>query len=305
MMHVRIGTRGSDLALWQAREVAKKLAANGWQSTIVPVRTTGDRRTDVSLASIGGKGLFVKELEEALDRREIDIAVHSLKDVPSIIPSRFVLASFLERADARDVWISRDGSPIDALPECATIGTSAPRRRAQLSALYPHLIFETIRGNIDTRLRKVFDGTYDGIVLAAAGLERLGRIREITSWFGIDELLPAAGQGIVAIEMRADTVDVRKAMRSINHAETELRARCERGVLQHFDEQIDCYSAIAVHATVANGEITIRAAAGDLEGSHLIRVMRTGSDPSRVIRNVFDELIAKGAMDLVRATVNV
>jgi hydroxymethylbilane synthase len=247
-MKIRIGTRGSQLALWQANELARLLPC---ESEIMTIKTTGDKRTDVSLASIGGKGLFIKELEEALERGEIDVAVHSLKDVPSIIPDHFVLAAFLERADPRDAWVHPSGIAIDAMPAGAVIGTSAPRRRAQLAALHPRLRIEDIRGNVDTRIAKARSGQYAGIVLAGAGLARLGRMNEITSYFSIDEMLPAAGQGIVAIECLRGNDAVYDAVRDANHAPSESAALCERGVLQKFGERLDCYSEVAVHCTIA------------------------------------------------------
>jgi hydroxymethylbilane synthase len=247
MTALRIGTRGSQLALWQANEVRRRLALAGHDAEIAIVKTTGDKRQDVSLASIGGKGLFIKELEEALEREEIDMAVHSLKDVPSLIPEHFALAAFLERADPRDAWVHVEGKPVDEMPAGAVIGTSAPRRRAQLAQLFPHLRAEDIRGNVDTRMRKARDGEYAGLVLAAAGLTRLGRANEITSYFSIDEMIPAAGQGIVAIECLASNERARAAARSINHEESELAALNERGVLQKFGTRLDCYSAVAVH----------------------------------------------------------
>jgi hydroxymethylbilane synthase len=243
-MTLRIGTRGSALALWQAREVARLL---GGSTEIVTLKTTGDKRQDVSLADIGGKGLWVKELEEALLRGEIDLAVHSLKDVPSIMPEEFVLAAFLERADPRDAWVQVDGKPIGDMKPGAKVATSAPRRRAQLRARWPHLEIEEIRGNVDTRLRKLREGLYDAGVLAAAGLTRLGLADVITSRFSTDEMLPAAGQGIIAIETRRDA-DFSLAY--INHEPTAIAARCERGVLQRFGTVLDCYSPIAVHASV-------------------------------------------------------
>ncbi len=262
-MKVRIGTRGSQLALWQANEAARRLRDAGAETEIVIVKTTGDQRTDVSLATIGGKGLFVKELEEALQRGTIDIAVHSLKDVPSIIPEEFALAAFLERADPRDAWVHPDGKPIAEMPHGATIGTSAPRRRAQLLERFPHLKIEDIRGNVDTRIAKARDGRYAGVVLASAGMIRLGRADEITSWFSVDEMLPAAGQGIVAIECPRGNESI---ARTINHAPTEAAALRERGVLQKFGTQLDCYSAVAVHddgrtlrAFFSNGTRSIRA----------------------------------------------
>src|SRR5688500_7207839 len=180
-VRIRIGTRGSALALWQAEEVARLLRAAGYEPELVIVKTTGDKRTDVSLASIGGKGLFIKELEESLERGAVDIAVHSLKDVPSIIPDHFALAGFLERADPRDAWIS--SLPIDQLPDGAIVGSSSPRRRAQLLELFPRLDVRDIRGNVDTRIEKMRRGEYAGIVLAAAGLKRLGRASDALSYF--------------------------------------------------------------------------------------------------------------------------
>jgi hydroxymethylbilane synthase len=289
---IRIGTRGSALALWQANEVKRLLGHAGYESEIVKVRTTGDKRQNVSLASIGGKGLFIKELEEALTRREIDIAVHSLKDVPSFIPKEFQLAAFLERADPRDAWVQPDGKAIGSMPDGATIGTSAPRRRAQLRALYPHFRIEDMRGNVDTRIQKVRSGQYDGAVLAGAGLKRLGRASEITSFFPIEQMTPAAGQGIVAIETMTD--EARKAAEAIDHAPTAEAARCERAVLQMFEDRLDCYSAVGVHAEIGP-TTTIHAFFGEIDGERLIRVQKSGADREELVRAVHGALIAGGA----------
>jgi hydroxymethylbilane synthase len=297
-VNVRIGTRGSQLALWQANEVSKHLAERGYRPEIVPFKTTADKRQDVPLASIGGKGLWVKELEEALLRGEIDMAVHSLKDVPSIIGDEFLLAGFLERADPSDAWVHLAGTAIASLPSGAVIGTSAPRRRAQLRALYPHLCIDDIRGNVDTRINKLRAGLYDGAILAAAGLHRLGRASEITSYFSIDEMLPACGQGIIAIETLRDAASLAS---SITHAPTALAANCERGVLQKFGTLLDCYSACAVHATFDDRDVTIRAFFGELEGDRSIRVTRSGRDADAMIEDVYRALVEKGAMDLVVA----
>jgi hydroxymethylbilane synthase len=293
---VRIGTRGSQLALWQANEAAKKLSEQGYRPEIVTIKTTADKQQDVSLASIGGKGLWIKELEEALLRGEIDAAVHSLKDVPSIISEQFVLAGFLERADARDAWIHLDGTPVASLPAGSIIGTSAPRRRAQLRALYPNLRVDDIRGNVDTRINKLRAGLYEGAILAAAGLLRLGRSSEITSFFSIDEMLPACGQGIIAIETLAGNRDLGA---SINHEPSALAAHCERGVLQKFGAALDCYSACAVHATADEGIIAIRAFFGEIEGNRAIRVTQSGHDAGSVIDATYAALIEQGAMELV------
>ena len=246
-MRVRIGTRGSQLALWQANETKRRLELAGHEAELHIVKTTGDKRHDVSLATIGGKGLFVKELEEALERGEIDVAVHSLKDVPSLIPGHFVLAGFLERADPRDAWVHVDGKAIHDIPDGAVIGTSAPRRRAQLAMLFPNLVVADIRGNVDTRIHKAREGQYAGIILASAGLTRLGRTGEITSYFSVDEMLPAAGQGIVAIECLASNAFAREAARAINHEPGEQAALMERGLLQKFGMRLDCYSVVAAH----------------------------------------------------------
>jgi len=299
---IRIGTRGSQLALWQANETANRLREVGYRPEIITVKTTGDKRTDVSLAAIGGKGLFIKELEEALTRGEIDIAVHSLKDVPSIIPDTFVLAGFLDRADPRDAWVQLDGKLIADMPPGTVVGTSAPRRRAQLRARFPHLRLEEMRGNVDTRINKLRSHLYDGAVLATAGLTRLGRQSEITSRFDVDDMIPAAGQGIVGIEARKDDDDARAAAASINHAPTESAAVIERGVLQKFGEMLDCYSAVAVHAVVEKSGITVRAFFGEIEGDRAIRVKRTGAEAAFVIQAVFDELVDRGAMELLKST---
>ena len=283
MTRLRIGTRGSQLALWQASEVQRRLALAGHEAEIAVVKTTGDKRQDVSLAAIGGKGLFIKELEEALERQEIDVAVHSLKDVPSLIPEHFTLAAFLERADPRDAWVHVDGRPIEDMPDAAIIGTSAPRRRAQLARLFPHLRAAEIRGNVDTRLRKARDGEYAGLVLAAAGLTRLGRAREITSYFSIDEMIPAAGQGIVAIECLASNELAGEAVRAINHEESERAALNERALLQKFGTRLDCYSAVAAHWS--SGELRAFVAG--------IRARGTNVD------DVYRQLIERGAERLL------
>lgn len=280
---LRIGTRGSQLALWQASEVKRLLALAGHDAELVIVKTTGDQRQDVSLASIGGKGLFIKELEEALERDAIDLAVHSLKDVPSLIPGQFVLAAFLERADPRDAWVHVDDKPIAHLPLGAVIGTSAPRRRAQLLELFPELHAKDIRGNVDTRLRKAREGQYAGLVLAAAGLTRLGRAHEITSYFSIDEMIPAAGQGIVAIECLASNERARMAARAVNHEETEHAALIERAVLQKFGTRLDCFSAVAVHCSGSNIHAFV---AG---------VRASGPD----VETVYQQLVARGAERLL------
>jgi hydroxymethylbilane synthase len=301
MKNLRIGTRGSPLALWQATDAAGRLQQAGHTPELVLIRTTGDRRRDVPLASIGGKGLFIKELEEALSSGEIDIAVHSLKDVPSIIPDDFALAGFLDRGDPRDAWLQPNGIPIGALPRGAIVGTSAPRRRAQLLAAHPHLRIAEIRGNVETRIAKMRTREYDGIVLAGAGLARLGLTSDVTGYFDVDELLPAAGQGIVALETLRTNAFARDAAASISDSRSELAARCERGVLQQFGERLDCTSCIAVHAVQLRGVLTIRAFVSDLDGEKPLRVTRRADelDADDLIRAVARELISLGALELL------
>ena len=300
-MKIRIGTRGSQLAMWQANEASKLLQEQGYRTEIVVVKTTGDKRQDVSLADIGGKGLFIKELEESLERGDIDLAVHSLKDVPSILPETFVLAGFLRRADPRDAWVHPERTSIADLPAGAVVGTSAPRRRAQLMEHFPHLVVEPVRGNVETRIAKARAGLYSGLILASAGLARLGRESEVTSYFSLDEMIPAAGQGIVTIETLAGHASAIAAARSINDAASETAAECERGVLQRFGARLDCYSPVAVHVTTDHASLTVRAFFSDFDATRRIRVKRTGMDAETLIAAVFDELMSKGAETLLYA----
>jgi len=301
MTPLKIGTRGSELALWQAREVARLLGLHDIPTEIVKIQTTGDRRTDVPLAEVGGKGMFVKELEDALRQRTVDFAVHSLKDVPSILPEGFRLVAFLERADPRDAWFQRDGTAIADLPDGAVVGTGSPRRAAQLESRFPGFDVRNLRGNVPTRLEKMKRGDYDGIVLAAAGVTRLGRANEITSLFGVDEMIPAAGQGIVAMEIVEGRDDVAEALAKIDHAPSALAARTERGVLEEFGTSLDCYSAIAVHASRDGDALTIRAFLADDGATRSIRETISGpvAEAASLARRLADAMKAKGAMDLL------
>jgi len=299
-MMIRIGTRGSQLALWQAEHLQSLLRQEGAEVELRIVKTTGDKRQDVPLATIGGKGLFIKELEEALERDEIDVAVHSLKDVPSIIPDQFELAAFLERADPRDAWLHPEGAQLGELNEGSRVGTSSPRRRAQIRSRFPHLIVEDIRGNVDSRIEKARTKQYDGVVLARAGLERLGRAAEITSLFKVEEMVPAAGQGIVAVEILRRRDDLREILAAIGHRASSSAARIERGVLQRFGTLLDCYSSIAVHAAVSFSSITVSAFASQLDGSSAIRTSADFplGDENAVIDHVFAQLESGGATEL-------
>jgi len=301
MSPIRIGTRGSKLALWQAETVSRLLRETGHENEIVRIRTTGDRRTDVSLATIGGKGLFIKEIEEALGRGEVDIAVHSLKDVPSIIPDEFELVAFLPRADARDAWVHPRGTPFSDVPTGSRIGTGSPRRRTQLRRLRPDLEVHEIRGNVETRLAKARSGEYDGLLLATAGLLRLGLDDAITAHFALSEITPAAGQGIVGIEILGARDDLRRVLAKIDDADAALAARVERGVLGRFGTLLDCYTPIAVHAELSPAAIHCHGFVSTLEGDRAVRVYEEAGRQQEdvVVDLVYRSLVGQGAMDLI------
>lgn len=296
---LRIGTRGSALALWQASHVQQRLAEENIESTLVVIRTTGDMRADVPLSAIGGKGLFLKELEAALEQRTIDLAVHSLKDVPSLLDDQFTLAAYVERADPRDAWLSRTGAAFSD-PSVTRVGSSSPRRKAQLLARRPELEVSMIRGNVDTRIEKMRRGEFDGIVLAAAGLQRLHRESEITSLFSVDDMTPAAGQGIVTVETLRDS-EASSIVAAIDNATVRRLAEIERGVLQSFGTLLDCYSSIAVHAFQSQDSLTAYAFVSDLDGSRVIRESSTGrtSDGEAVVSELADKLKTAGAVALL------
>ena len=264
MQHFTIATRESRLALWQANHVKALLEQQGHQVTLLGMTTLGDQILDRSLSKVGGKGLFVKELETALEDGRADLAVHSLKDVPMELPSGFELACVMEREDPRDAWVSPKYATLQELPQGATVGTSSLRRMALLRALRPDLKIEPLRGNLDTRLRKLDDGLYDGIVLAAAGLKRLGLAERIRSVFETTEMLPAAGQGALGIEVRSGRDDVVKALSHLMHTPTWLVVSAERAVSRVMGGS--CSMPLAAHATFSGDLLSMRAAWGDPEG---------------------------------------
>ncbi len=259
-----IATRESRLAMWQAEHVKALLEQQGHRVTLLGMTTRGDQILDRSLSKIGGKGLFVKELEVALETGQADLAVHSLKDVPMELPEGFSLACVMEREDPRDAWVSGRYATLDALPQGAVVGTSSLRRMTQLRALRPDLTIEALRGNLDTRLRKLDDGQYDGIVLAAAGLKRLGLESRIRVAFDAEQMLPAAGQGALGIEVRTDRADVAQALQCLAHQPTWLAAAAERAVSRAMGGS--CSMPLAAYATLQGGLLSIRATWGDANG---------------------------------------
>ncbi len=254
---IRIGTRGSKLALWQASAVRDALAAAHGLAPdaieVTPIRTSGDRIRDRPLAEAGGKGLFTKEIEGALLAGEVDIAVHSAKDMETFLPEGLMIAAVLEREDARDVLIARHATSIDALPEGALIGSASIRREAMLRRARPDLRFALLRGNVPTRLKRVEDGEFDATVLAAAGLNRLGLQDHVAAHLSIDDFLPSCGQGVVAVECRADDTRMRDLLGAIDHRDTSLALICERAVLSTLDGS--CRSPIAGHARMEDGRL--------------------------------------------------
>ena len=259
-----IATRESRLALWQAEHVRALLERRfGAEVVLLPMTTRGDQILDRSLAKVGGKGLFIKELENALEDGSADLAVHSLKDVPMEVPAGFALAAVLEREDPADAFVSGRYASLDALPHGAVVGTSSLRRLVQLRALRPDLKIESLRGNLDTRLRKLDQGGYDAIVLAAAGLMRLGLGERIRARFDAARMLPAAGQGALGIEIRADARALGERLATLTHKPTWLAVTAERAVSRVLGGS--CSVPIAAHATWRDARLELRAAVGDPE----------------------------------------
>jgi hydroxymethylbilane synthase len=264
VQHFTIATRESRLALWQAEHVKALLEQQGHRVTLLGMTTQGDQILDRALSKVGGKGLFVKELELALEEGRADLAVHSLKDVPMELPPGFMLACVMEREDPRDAWVSTKYASLADLPQGAVVGTSSLRRMALVRALRPDLKIEPLRGNLDTRLRKLDEGLYDGIVLAAAGLKRLGLESRIRTVFEPQKMLPAAGQGALGIEVRTGRDDVVAALAPLMHQSTWLAVSAERAVSRVMGGS--CSMPLAAHAVFAGDILKINAAWGDPEG---------------------------------------
>jgi hydroxymethylbilane synthase len=258
-----IATRESRLALWQAEHVKALLEQRGHGVSLLGMTTKGDQILDRSLSKVGGKGLFVKELEVALEEGRADLAVHSLKDVPMELPEGFALACVMEREDPRDAFVSNKYASIDQLPQGAVVGTSSLRRVVLLRALRPDLKIDPLRGNLDTRLRKLDEGQYDAIVLAAAGLKRLGLAQRIKSVFETDAMLPAAGQGALGIEVRAQRRDLLDALEPLAHQATWMAVAAEREVSRAMGGS--CSMPLAAHATYSGEYLQLRAAWGDVD----------------------------------------
>jgi hydroxymethylbilane synthase len=297
-----IATRESALALWQARHIADRLKALYPQLDIelLGMTTQGDRILDVTLNKIGGKGLFVKELETALLEGRADLAVHSMKDVPMRLPEGFAIAAITEREDPHDAWVSSRHASLDELPPGAVVGTSSLRREAQLRATYPSLTIKPLRGNVQTRLAKLDAGEFDGIILAAAGLRRLGLADRIRQVLSSEQSLPAPGQGALGIEIRADRSDLVELLAPLNHAETADCVSAERAMSLRLDGS--CETPLGAFAEIAEQHfVRLRAFVASPDGSQMLRAEANGSraGAAGLGRQVAELLLTEGARALL------
>ena len=301
-MKVRLGTRGSRLALVQCEEVAAGLRAGGADVEIVVIKTSGDRLAQVALADFGGKALFVKEIEEALLGGQVDVGVHSLKDMPATPPTGLTLGAFPPREDPGDVLLARRSGGWDALAAGATVGTSSLRRRALVLARRPDLRIEPIRGNVETRLDKLAAGAYDAIVLASAGLRRLGARPPHVTPLDVDEFPPAVGQGILAVEAREADREVLELLGRLDDTRSRAEALAERAFLTRLGA--DCHTPVAGHARLDGRVLTLAGVVASVDGATMLRSRATGSpqDAERLGAAVADELLAKGAKALLDAS---
>jgi hydroxymethylbilane synthase len=303
---IRIGTRGSPLALAQARQVAARLGAAHSltleQCELVTIKTTGDKITDRPLIEAGGKGLFTKELEEALFAGDIDLAVHSMKDMPAILPQGLVVSAFLDREDPRDAFVSIKYPTLAALPKGAVIGTSSPRRQAQVLRARPDLRVVGFRGNVETRLRKLEEGIADATFLACAGLNRLGLSQHITAAMDTDVMLPAVAQGAIGIEVRADDDATAQLIAPLNDAATALCVTAERAYLAQLEGS--CRTPIAGYAELNGGSLRIRGEILTPNGLQAHAVSRHGSaqEAIRLGEQAAEELLRHAGADFFRAT---
>ncbi len=301
---IRIATRESPLAMWQARHVRDLLVSCQPDITveIVGMTTRGDRDKQSPLGKIGGKGVFVKELESALLRGEVDIAVHSMKDVPSVLPDGLVIGGICERADPRDAFVSARYASLAEVPPGGRIGSSSLRRRFQLRAVYPALDYVELRGNVETRLRKLDEGEYEGIILAAAGLARLGLGERISELIPAGVCIPSAGQGAVGIESRRDDEEMNHLLNSVSHTETALCVTCERHVTTALGAT--CNLPIAVFASIVQERFVMQSFVSDEEGKVVLDVRHDGavSEAMEIAVKVAGTLLERGAGDLIHGT---
>jgi len=300
-VNIRIATRKSALALWQAEHVAARLAELPDVDAVelVPMSTRGDEILDRSLQKVGGKGLFIKELEIAMQEGRADIAVHSMKDVPAEMPDGFMLAAVLERANPFDALVSAQAYTLESLPQGARIGSSSLRRQAQILARRPDLNIEPLRGNVNTRLAKLDAGDYDAIVLACAGLERLGFHERITTTFNPDEVLPAAAQGVVGIECRDDAGALAAVLARLEDTDSKATTTAERAIARRLEAS--CQSPVASFATLDGDQLELTGLVASADGGRTLRETARGrrDDAEAIGRSLADRLLDLGAAELL------
>ena len=305
-MKIRIATRKSPLALWQANFVKQQLMTIHQDLTVelIPMVTKGDVLLDSPLSKIGGKGLFVKQLEQAIIDNEADIAVHSIKDIPAQFPTGLTLATICQRDDVRDAFISNQYQCLDDLPDGAIIGTSSLRRQCQLRAKYPHLIIKDLRGNVGTRLAKLDNQEYDGIILAAVGLKRLGLQERIKQYIDTDLILPAVGQGAVGIETRINDETILQFLAPLDDKNSLICIQAERAMNQAL--QGGCQVPIACQSLLTNNLLTLTGLVGSLDGSTIIKVSVTGAatEAESLGEKLAAKLLAKGADKILAELIN-
>jgi hydroxymethylbilane synthase len=294
---IRIGSRGSQLALWQANHVAGLLREQGHEAQINTITTTGDRLQGVPFARVASKGMFTKEIEEALADGAIDLAVHSLKDLPTEIDARFVIAAVTERVDPRDVFVSVRYASMDALPAKARVGTSSLRRQSQLRARWPAVEYVELRGNVDTRLRKLSEGQVDGAVLAAAGLDRLERTEWVRERFSEDVLCPAPGQGALAIECRAADERTRAVLAFLEHADSRFAVTAERVALAALGG--GCQVPIGAYCRRDGNRYRISGCVSSPDGTTVLRGEEWGAEAQAIGAVLADSLLRQGALQLL------
>jgi len=292
MAKLRIGSRGSQLALWQANHISSLLRARGHEVELEIIKTTGDKILDVALAQVGTKGMFTKEIEQALAEGRVDLAVHSLKDLPTELSLGFEIAAITTRENSQDVFCSVRYKSIAELPQHARVGTSSLRRQAQLKALRPDLEIHPLRGNVDTRLRKLAEGEYDAVILAAAGLNRLGKTDLVKQVIPRDVMCPAAGQGALGIEIRAGDAATRELLAFLDDPNARASTTCERALLNRLGG--GCQVPIGAAAEVRNGVVHLDAIVANPDGSKILRESRDGADPEKLGNEVGETLLRRG-----------
>jgi hydroxymethylbilane synthase len=297
MARLRIGSRGSQLALWQANHISALLGERGYEVELEIIKTTGDKILDVALAKVGTKGMFTKEIEEALLEKRVDLAVHSLKDLPTELASDFEIAAITKRENAQDVFCSVNFAGIDQLPQGSRIGTSSLRRQAQLKALRPDLDIHPLRGNVDTRLRKLEAGDYDAIILAAAGLNRLGKTRLVRQVIPVEIMCPAAGQGALGIEIRAGDSSTRQHLAFLDDPDARATTTCERALLNKLGG--GCQVPIGASAAVRGGKLHLEGVVAQPDGSLMLRESRCGDDPVALGESVATTLLERGGAEIL------